>query len=96
MKRFVDLRPAEIAGYRFAFWCTVENRFEEFSGDTAWGTLEEFRESAALEAPFAWLQDQERHDSLVKRLDLLADDWARESWDMMEDEREWQVVEVKK
>jgi hypothetical protein len=27
MIRFVDLRPAEIAGVRFAFWDTVRDRF---------------------------------------------------------------------
>jgi len=86
MIRFVDLRPADIAGYRFAFWDTVHDRFEEFNGDQAWGTLEEFHESCELGGVI---------ESHVKRLTGLVLAWACEPWDMWEDTRRWKVVEDK-
>ena len=45
MIRFVDLRPAEIAGVRFAFWDTVRDRFVQgLAGEQGWGTWREFVE----------------------------------------------------
>lgn len=41
MKRFIDLRGQE-TGANFAWWDTVVDRFEEFSGEQAWDTWEEF------------------------------------------------------
>lgn len=44
MKRFVDLRGAD-TGYRFAFYCTVVDKFETVSdGSQAWDTFDEFAE----------------------------------------------------
>lgn len=42
MKRFIDLR-GQHTGYRFAWFCTVLDRFETFDGDQAWDTWEEFK-----------------------------------------------------
>lgn len=42
MIRFVDLRSAKIAGYRFAFWDTVRDRFVQMLDDQAWETWAEF------------------------------------------------------
>lgn len=87
MIRFVDLRPADIAGIRFAFWDTVHNRFEEFAGDQAWGTLDDFDLSLKL--------SEEVIEEHVKRLVGLCPDWVHEPWDMQNDWREWKVVEDK-
>lgn len=84
MIRFVDLRPAEIAGCRFAFWNTVNDSWEEFNGDGAWGTVEEFKESAEIEG-VDW-------EHVERRLHLIPAEFL-EPWDMMEDERRWKVVE---
>ena len=45
MIRFVDMRSAEIAGARFAFWNTVyDNWFATSDGDVAWSCLCDWRE----------------------------------------------------
>lgn len=41
MIRFVDLR-GQSTGYRFAFWCTVHDRFVTFAGEQAWDTEDDF------------------------------------------------------
>ena len=41
MIRFVDLRNSD-AGYRFAFFDTVTDKFVEFAGTHAWDTWKEF------------------------------------------------------
>ena len=51
MRRFVDLRPAEIEGYRFAFWDTVHERFDEYAGDQAWNTWDDMMESMEMDEP---------------------------------------------
>lgn len=86
MMRFVDLRPADIAGKRFAFWDTVHDRFEEFNGDQAWGTLLELHYSC---------QQGGVIEAHVKRLTGLMPDWVHEPWDTQNDWREWKVVEDK-
>lgn len=65
MIRFVDLRHAEIAGYRFAFWDTATDRFVEAGGDQAWDTLQ----------GFALAAEPEGLD--VPRFVALAPEWAR-------------------
>ncbi len=85
MIRFVDLRPAGIAGNRFAFWCTVHDRWEEFNGDSAWGTVAEFKESAEIEG-IDW-------EHVERCLCLIPAEFL-EPWDIMEDERRWKVVLV--
>ena len=42
MIRFCDLREADIAGGRFAFFDTVVGRFFECSGQQAWDTFKDF------------------------------------------------------
>ncbi len=44
MKRFIDLRGQE-AGYRFAWYDTVRDEFEQHSGEMAWDTFGEFAEA---------------------------------------------------
>lgn len=46
MIRFVDLRPADIAGARFAFWDTVRDEFIKIQGATVWETWAEFLDYA--------------------------------------------------
>ena len=46
MKRFVDMRSAEIEGHRFAFWCTVASSFVQVDGEMGWDTKADFMESA--------------------------------------------------
>lgn len=41
MKRFVDIR-GQGTGDCFAFWCTINDRFEEHSFEMAWDTWDEF------------------------------------------------------
>ena len=48
MKVFVDLRGAEIAAVRFAWWDTVIDEFEKHSGSMAWDRWDDF-ESDCLE-----------------------------------------------
>jgi len=43
MKRFIDLR-GQGTGCRFAWWDTIRDEFESFSGDQAWNTWNEFME----------------------------------------------------
>lgn len=69
MIRFVDLRPADIVGFRFAFWDTVENRFVEFNGDQAWETMWDFQDSC---------RSGDAVESFARRLTGLAPEWARE------------------
>ncbi len=45
MLRFVDMRRAEAAGYRFAWWDTVRDMFVELAGDQAWDTWADFEQS---------------------------------------------------
>lgn len=70
MIRFVDLRPADIAGVRFAFWNTVHSKFEEFYGEQAWGTLDAFYEATRL---------ARTSDFHVAQLANHVPDWGRES-----------------
>jgi hypothetical protein len=42
MKRFVDIRHADISGYRFAWWDTVVDSFETHSGNMAWEHWQDF------------------------------------------------------
>ena len=42
MIRFVDLRPADIIGARFAYWDTIRGRFVEILGVHGWETWQEF------------------------------------------------------
>ncbi len=44
MIRFVDMRSAEIACVRFAFWNTVTDRFVAVDGAQGWDTWTEFFE----------------------------------------------------
>lgn len=44
MIRFIDLR-GQSTGYRFAFWCTVQDRFLPFAGEQAWDTKADFMDS---------------------------------------------------
>lgn len=45
MIRFVDMRHADAAGYRFAFWDTVRDQFVAIDGWQAFETWDEFEES---------------------------------------------------
>jgi hypothetical protein len=51
MIRFVDMRAADIAGSRFAFWNTVTGRFVYNNDEAAWDTWADFEEAnrASLE-----------------------------------------------
>lgn len=43
MKRFVDVSEAIGDGLpRFAFYCTIVDRFEEFSGEMTWESWDDF------------------------------------------------------
>ena len=44
MKRFVDIRHADISGYRFAWWDTVVDKFENHNGNMAWEHWDDFAE----------------------------------------------------
>ena len=44
MKRFVDLRGID-TGFKFAWFCTVHDVFEEFDGQQTWDTWEEFEKA---------------------------------------------------
>ena len=46
MIRFVDMREADIAGIRFAFWDTVTDSFikADVDGSTAWDNWAEFED----------------------------------------------------
>lgn len=48
MKRFIDLR-GQHTGYRFAWWDTVRDCFDDNDGDWAWDTWQEFEESYCLD-----------------------------------------------
>ena len=50
MIRFVDIRDQGV-GERFAFWCTVSDKFMLFQGEMAWNSFYEFIE-VALESNF--------------------------------------------
>jgi len=41
MKRFIDLRLSE-TGYKFAWYNTIIDKFEEFNGNQTWDTRKEF------------------------------------------------------
>jgi hypothetical protein len=84
MIRFVDLRGAE-TGYRFAFFCTVVNRFISIgdAGDQAFDSWEEL-EPLLIEA-----------EADVQRYRALMPEWAlvRETPEP-ETEEDWSKVEV--
>ena len=64
MKRFIDLRN-QGTGYRFAFWDTVTDRFEQFGGEQAWDTFDEFADA---------------HEGFdLERYERLCPDWAKQS-----------------
>ena len=45
MKRFIDLRHhSEDIGARFAWWCTVTDRFESYCTEYAWETWKDFED----------------------------------------------------
>ena len=45
VKRFIDLGAQVIEGAReFAFYDTITDRFEDFGGEQAWATWDEFAE----------------------------------------------------
>ena len=44
MKRFVDVRQAEMGSYRFAWWDTVVDSFETHGGNMAWHHWDDFVE----------------------------------------------------
>jgi hypothetical protein len=46
--RFVDMRPAEAVGSRFAFFDTVRDRFVSLAGDQSWDTWALFEEAHGL------------------------------------------------
>jgi hypothetical protein len=48
MKRFIDLR-GQHTGYRFAWWDTVRDCFDNYDGDEAWDTWADFAESVTME-----------------------------------------------
>lgn len=47
MIRFVDMRAADVAGGRFAFFDTVRDRFVQKAGEHAWDTWADFEGSSA-------------------------------------------------
>lgn len=68
MKRFVDMREAEIEGKRFAWWDTVTGGFLE-GEDQAWWTWEECKTDL-----------QERWPAMdLGRLERLLPEWARQA-----------------
>ena len=44
MIKFVDIRSADIPGYRFSFWDTVKDEYVVVGGDEAWEDWAEFDE----------------------------------------------------
>ncbi len=71
MKVFVDLRPAGIAGTRFAFWDTVVDKFVAYNGSQAWDDWEDFLEDACA---INWYVNEKE----AKRLMRLVQPWAFE------------------
>lgn len=51
MIRFVDMRAADIAGSRFAFFDTVKDRFVQKAGEHAWETWGDFEEVCGMVDP---------------------------------------------
>jgi hypothetical protein len=43
MKRFVDIREAE-TGWNFAWWDTIEDKFETHGGSMAWTDWKDFEQ----------------------------------------------------
>lgn len=74
--RFVDLRSAEIAGVRFAFWDTVEDRFVTGINGQAWGTWQEFLDDLPTTT----------HDNTIQRWWRLSPAWIDKA--MSEDEEQ--------
>jgi len=70
MKRFIDLRDAE-TGWRFAWWCTVKDRFELHSGEMAWDTWEEFAEAFDPDE----VEDRARNPD-IERYRALCPEWV--------------------
>ena len=60
MIRFVDMRAADIAGIRFAFWDTSTDRFVEIDGEQAWGDWDEMELSGCR----SWRKDQPTRERL--------------------------------
>ena len=55
MLRFIDLRPAEIEGVRFAFWRTDQfvsgsDQFVSGTGAQGWGTWQEFADDRSFDS----------------------------------------------
>jgi hypothetical protein len=67
MKRFIDLR-GQHTGYRFAWWDTVSDEFDEFCGNEAWDTWEEFSDDVSTE----------HMDCLLERYKAITPAWAFE------------------
>lgn len=65
MKRFVDLRASE-AGPSFAFFCTIRDVFEEFSGSQAWTSIEDFKIDFEADGVASELSPLERYLSLIE------------------------------
>lgn len=70
MKRFIDLR-GQHTGYRFAWWDTVRDCFDEYAGDQAWDTWDEFLDSVRAD-------DLLRVEYVSDRLSPLVPAWAFE------------------
>jgi hypothetical protein len=75
MKRFIDLRGQETCS-RFAFYCTVRDRFESFAGDQTWDTWDDFEGSARL--AHAQQEPTEFSSGCLKRYRRLCPPWAFE------------------
>lgn len=91
MKRFIDLR-GQYTGYRFAWWDTVRDEFESFSGDQAWDTWGEFVEVCSPEA-------QERYKRLCPMWAFeprIADDYVVSLSIDLERERKEQAQRIDK
>lgn len=72
MKRFIDLGTQlyltdDDTDREFAFYCTVRDRFETFSGISTWATIEDFKTDY-------------QGDELDRYLALIPKNWGKPSW----------------
>lgn len=69
MIRFVDMRSADIAGIRFAFWNTIVDAFVQIGDEQAWDTWDELTETAAA-------YKEQGVSGGLKRLRGICPDWV--------------------
>lgn len=76
MIRFIDLRFQGTQN-RFAFWCTVEDRFLRFNDSEAWEVWKEFEECVRLPALVEG-PEPDPEDVFLERFRSLCPPWAFE------------------